>query len=153
MHNQYIVIGREIDKFSSLRTPGLTSSARSSNNAPLDKTFAFAQAKPLLEGLKFDSYSLHSHDSALPAVLAKGIQLFEQAQTSKNLFLILTDGRFNKSCVLPLVHQCLTRGVLPLVVVVDGAPSAAGENTGTKKQQSIYDMKQVGRGFRVGGFI
>mmetsp|Transcript_19773 Transcript_19773/g.59264 ORF Transcript_19773/g.59264 Transcript_19773/m.59264 type:complete len:130 (+) Transcript_19773:3-392(+) len=59
------------------------------------------------------------------------------------VMLIISDGRFNKSKVMPWVHAALARQQLPLLIVVDNAEEL-GPKAGKKAaRRSVFDLRAV----------
>lgn len=98
--------------------------------------FGWEQARPLLAEFSFEEESAESHNRSLVDMLRLCAQLFDDRSGGQppqpfcQMMLIITDGRFNKAKVRPLVHAALSRQQLPLLIIVDSA-GIPGIHTGT----------------------
>lgn len=126
----------------------------------------------------------HGHDCAVADLLKLTVDLLETdngggSEGSISMILILSDGRFNKEHTRKWVHVALSRGFIPLLLIIDNATAAIpdrvqGASTGrdvsagadrspgvlakekTMRSTSICDMKQVvqvGKNIRVTPYL
>ncbi len=95
----------------------------------------------LSEHFKFNEQATQSFTKALPSVLSFCSAQFEQSEalssttqsSSSSMALIITDGRFNKDAVRPLVRKMISDGRIPVLIVLDS----------NEKGKSIFDIRSV----------
>lgn len=134
--------GKEVTTLLPLTPSGSSSSA---GNAISASGGSFVT--DLIQKLDFREEHRDSHNFALDRVVAEVSNMFEESARKsagggggsqgggdiKQLMLIVTDGRMNKESVRKRVQQCLTKRILPVLIILDSA-------------NKIWDMKQASYG-------
>jgi len=100
--------------------------------------FGLNEALPILSKLTFGEECADAHHRGLADLLTLASDTFEGQRipggpACSQMVLILTDGRFNKGVVRPLVQAALSRGQVPVLIIVDGQTD----------KSSVYNLKTV----------
>lgn len=111
--------------------------------------FGLEQAGPVLADFTFEEESPDSHNRSLADVMKLASELFEQRSGGSpprpfcQVILIISDGRFNKGKVRPMVQAALAKQQLPLLVIVDAVSESARGECGKAGRRSLFDLKAV----------
>jgi midasin len=94
----------------------------------------------LSKHFNFDEEASRSFSQGIPSALNAALQMFGNDEERKfnDMCLIVSDGRFDKEAARATVQEMLSKGQLPVLVIVDSKTE--------KSNSSVYDIKSVLKG-------